>query len=63
LALTKIETLEELRGLERAERFAASSELSPQYALFNETEEEHLSETDIGDPVSEDISVPAIRAR
>lgn len=39
-ALAKIAKLEEERRLERAERFAANSEKSPQYALFNEAEQE-----------------------
>lgn len=59
-ALTKIEKLEEAQRLARAERFAASSEQSPQYPLFNEAEQEAtLADSEVGDDeVIATVTVP-----
>ncbi len=57
-ALAKIDKLEEERRLERAERFAASSEQSPQFALFNEAEQEAADDAAPADEEAT-VKVPA----
>ena len=56
-ALAEVSKLEEEKRLARAERFAASSEEHPQYALFNEAEQEAVAEPD--EPADAQITVPA----
>jgi len=59
-ALAKIEKLEEQRRLERAERFAASSEQSPHYPLFNEAEQAVCEDEDDTVAAKDDtVTVPA----
>lgn len=58
-ALAKIDKLEEERRLERAERFAASSEQSPQYALFDEAEQEAVDDETGEADAGTTVSVPA----
>lgn len=54
--LAKVAKLEEEKRLSRAERFAASSEQDPQYALFNEAEQEQATEPEVQ---PETVTVPA----
>ncbi|MCB1644894.1 MAG: IS66 family transposase [Pseudomonadales bacterium] len=56
-ALAEVAKLEEEKRLARAERFAASSEEHPQYALFNEAEQEAVAE--LNESVAAEITVPA----
>ena len=57
-ALAEIAKLEEEKRLARAERFAASSEQHPQYALFNEAEQEAIDQAGV-EPAADEITVPA----
>ncbi len=57
-ALAEIAKLEEEKRLARAERFAASSEQHPQYALFNEAEQESIDQAGV-EPAVDEITVPA----
>ncbi|XOV90526.1 MAG: IS66 family transposase [Pseudomonadota bacterium] len=59
-ARLELAKLQEQQRLARAERFAASSEQSPQYALFNEAEQEAVeAAAESDDEVAEAVTVPA----